>query len=144
MDSRRKLKGNKPLSVSQKQAIIKLIEKPSKDKGLIQNQRPISLLNVDQKVMSKARAARLKKVLPFLISPGQQRAIMVGLLVRVIYPADILETTNLENTGLLFFFFFNWDSPHARLNSHYEAWSYKKKNKKDYRIQKICLERTYS
>ena len=37
MDSRRKLKGNKPLSVSQKQAIIKLIEKPSKDKGLIQN-----------------------------------------------------------------------------------------------------------
>ena len=24
-------------------------------------------------------------------------------------------------------FFFNWDSPHARLNSHYEAWSYKKK-----------------
>ena len=105
MDSRRKLKGNKPLSVSQKQAIIKLIEKPSKDKGLIQNQRPISLLNVDQKVMSKARAARLKKVLPFLISPGQQRAIMVGLLVRVIYPAYILETTNLENTGLLFFFF---------------------------------------
>ena len=25
-----------------------------------------------------------------------------------------------------FFFFFNWDSLHARLNSHYEAWSYKK------------------
>ena len=24
-------------------------------------------------------------------------------------------------------FFFNWDSLHARLNSHYEAWSYKKK-----------------
>ena len=43
------------------------------------------------------------------------------------------------------FFFFNWDSLHARLNSHYEAWSYKKgSTKKDYRIQKICLERTYS
>ena len=27
-------------------------------------------------------------------------------------------------------FFFNWDSPHARLNSHYEAWSYKKKSTK--------------
>ena len=24
------------------------------------------------------------------------------------------------------YIFFNWDSPHARLNSHYEAWSYKK------------------
>ena len=23
----------------------------------------------------------------------------------------------------LFFFFFNWDLLHARLNSHYEAWS---------------------
>ena len=42
-------------------------------------------------------------------------------------------------------FFFNWDSPHGRLNSHHKAWSYKKKkHKKDYRIQKICLERTYS
>ena len=30
----------------------------------------------------------------------------------------------------LFFFFFNWDSLHARLNSHYEAWSYKKETQK--------------
>ena len=43
------------------------------------------------------------------------------------------------------FFFFNWDSPHPSLNSHYKACSYKKKkHKEDYRIQKICLERTYS
>ena len=27
-------------------------------------------------------------------------------------------------------FFFNWDSSHARLNSHYEAWIYKKSTKK--------------
>ena len=27
-------------------------------------------------------------------------------------------------------FFFNWDSLHARLNSHYKAWSYKKSTKK--------------
>ena len=26
--------------------------------------------------------------------------------------------------------FFNWDSPHARLNSHYEALSYRKKKHK--------------
>ena len=43
------------------------------------------------------------------------------------------------------FFFLNWDSLHARLNSHYEAWSYKKKkHKKDCRIQEICLENIYS
>ena len=39
-------------------------------------------------------------------------------------------------------FFFNWYSLHVRLNSHYEVWSYKKKkHKKDYSIQEICLER---
>ena len=26
--------------------------------------------------------------------------------------------------------FFNWDSLHARLNSHHEAWSYKKRSTK--------------
>ena len=28
------------------------------------------------------------------------------------------------------FFFFNWDSPQARVNSHDEAWSYKKRRTK--------------
>ena len=42
-------------------------------------------------------------------------------------------------------YIFNWDSLNTRLNSHYEAWTNKKKKyKKDYRIQKICLERNYS
>ena len=30
------------------------------------------------------------------------------------------------------FFFWGGDSLHARLNSHYEAWSYKKKEAKKY------------
>ena len=29
-----------------------------------------------------------------------------------------------------YIYFFNWDSLHARLNSHYEAWSYKKESTK--------------
>ena len=50
-----------------------------------------------------------------------------------------------EEEMLGYYYFFNWDSLHARLNSHYEAWSYKKKkHKKDYSIQEICLEKTYS
>ena len=28
------------------------------------------------------------------------------------------------------YFFYNWDSLHARLNCHYEAWSYKKRSTK--------------
>ena len=32
--------------------------------------------------------------------------------------------------------FFNWDSAHARLKSHYEAWSYKKKKNKKIRAHR--------
>ena len=35
-----------------------------------------------------------------------------------------------------FIIFFNWDSLHARLNSHYEAWSYKKKKDKKIKAYK--------
>ena len=52
------------LSNSQKQAIITLIEKKDKDKRKISNWRPISLINVDVKIGSKAIAMRLQTVLP--------------------------------------------------------------------------------
>ena len=37
----------------------------------IKNWRPISLLNVDTKIISKVLAAKLKNVLPAIISPNQ-------------------------------------------------------------------------
>ena len=58
------------LSNSQKQEVIRLIKK-DKDKRLIENWRPISLLNVDLKIISKALAGRIKKYLLFLISSNQ-------------------------------------------------------------------------
>ena len=51
---------------SQKQALIKL-----KIKDLSKNRRPISLLSVDTKLVSKGLAECLKNVLPSLISPNQ-------------------------------------------------------------------------
>ena len=59
------------LSNSQKQAIITLIEKKGEDKRLIKNWRPISLINVDAKIISKVLAKRLEKVLPNLRHPNQ-------------------------------------------------------------------------
>ena len=56
------------LSHSQKQAVIKRIEKKGRDKKLIKNWRPISLLNIDTKRISKVLADRLKNVPPSLIS----------------------------------------------------------------------------
>ena len=46
------------LTPSQKQAIISLLDK-GKDRTLLKNWRPISLLNVDSKIASKALACRL-------------------------------------------------------------------------------------
>ena len=82
------------LCTSQRQAIIKLIDKKDKDKRLTQNWRPISLLNFHPKVISKALSKRLKNVLPSHISDNQtayvdKRFISQG--GRLI--ADVLQTT---------------------------------------------------
>ena len=55
------------LSTSQRQAIIKLIEK-KRDKRFIRNWRPICLLNVGSKIILKGLSNKLKEVLPDLIS----------------------------------------------------------------------------
>ena len=53
---------------------------------------------MSKKNVSKALTARLKNVLPFLISPGQRAQVdgrLIGESGRLI--ADVLEVTNLEN-----------------------------------------------
>ena len=44
------------------------------------------------------------------------------------YPFSVNDITLPLNNPLRFFF--NWYSLHARLSSHYEAWSYKKRKHK--------------
>ena len=88
------------LSNSQRQRIIRLIEKKDKDKRFVENWRPISLLNVDYKIGSKALATRLEKVLPEInIIHENQCAYVKG---RTIFDAvrsigDIMEYTKLNN-----------------------------------------------
>ena len=59
------------LSISQRRVIISLIPKKSKDKTILENLRPISLLNVDYKILTKVITKRIEKVLPTLINPDQ-------------------------------------------------------------------------
>ena len=59
------------LSTSQRQAVITLVEKKGKDKRYLKNWRPISLINVDAKMLSKSLALKIKKVLSSLIHSDQ-------------------------------------------------------------------------
>ena len=86
------------LSTSQRQACITLLSKNGKDRLSIENWRPISLLNVDYKIMSKCIAERIKKVLVKLIDETQTgfikgRNISDGM--RAIL--DVVEETVISN-----------------------------------------------
>ena len=84
------------LSISQRQAVIKLLEKNDRDKQFIKNWRPISLLNVDTKMISKVFAEKLKETLPSLVSLHQTAYVKnrcineSGKLI-----SDIIVVTNL-------------------------------------------------
>ena len=92
-------------SHSQKHAIITLIEKRGKDRSLIENWRPISLVNVDAKILSKVIALRLKNVLPHIIHHNQTGYIkdrFIAETIRSIY--DIMDWTANENIPDLIIF----------------------------------------
>ena len=77
-----------------KQAIIKLIEKKDRDKRFIQNWRPISLLNADLKIISKALSEKLKKVLSDLISSQQTAYVKNSESGRLI--SDIIKIAKIK------------------------------------------------
>ena len=85
------------LTTSQRRGIITLL--PKEDGSLLDlhNWRPITLLNVDSKIATKAIAKRLETVLPKLIHPDQTGFIKgryIGENIRLI--SDILDLTNKQ------------------------------------------------
>ena len=72
MNSMSESKQVKHLSISQKQAIIKLLEKSNKDQRFICDWRPISLLNLIKKLISKTLAAWLKRPSVFWSLPNSE------------------------------------------------------------------------
>ena len=91
------------LSISQRRGVITLT--PKEDGSLLDlsNWRPITLLNVDLKIATKAIAKRLDQVLPNLIHSDQTGFVKgryIGENIRLI--ADVIETTkSLNLSGIL-------------------------------------------
>ena len=75
------------LSVEQKRGIITLIPKKDKNRLFLKNWRPITLLNVDYKILTKVLGNRLLEVLPHLIHDDQTGYIkgrFIGCNIRLI------------------------------------------------------------
>ena len=66
------------LAVSQKRGIIKFIPKKDGEPYYVKNLRPITLLNCDYKIATKAIANRLRNVIPKIIRNDQQTGIIKG------------------------------------------------------------------
>ena len=93
------------MSICQKRGIITLVPKKDKPTNLLGNLRPISLLNTDYKIATKAIAKRLEAVLPNVINANQTGYIkgrFIGENVRLI--SDIINYTATKNlSGLAAF-----------------------------------------
>ena len=78
--------GYHTLSISQRRGLITLLPKKQKILYRLKNWRPISLLNCDYKITTKAIATRMKKVLPNISNPDQSgflKGRFIGENVRV-------------------------------------------------------------
>ena len=96
---------NGSLTTLQKQGIISLLPKKDKNLESLKNWRPLTLLNTDYKIATKAIANRIKKFLHNIIDCSQTGFIKgryIGENVRLIQ--ETIEKLNNENQpGLLFF-----------------------------------------
>ena len=96
---------NGQLSISQRRGVITLI--PKEDSSLLDlsNWRPITLLNVDYKILAKVIAKRIESSLPKLINSDQTGFIKgryIGQNVRLLN--DLMEYTEANHIPGIFLF----------------------------------------
>ena len=93
------------MSISQRRGMISLLPKKNKDTLLLKNWRPISLLNIDYKIVMKCVAKRLEKVLPMLINSDQTGYVknrFIGENIRLI--SDVIKLYEKKQLpGMLLF-----------------------------------------
>ena len=91
------------LSVEKRRGILTLIPKKDKNRLLLKNWRPLTLLNTDYKIIATIIATRLKGSLPIIINDDQTGYIkgrFIGTNIRLI--EDIIVFTELNRvTGIL-------------------------------------------
>jgi len=78
--------------------VITLIPKEDANLKDLLNWRPVTLLNVDYKIASKAISTRTEKVLPLVINSNQTgfvKGLSIGENIRLI--SDILEQTEAQD-----------------------------------------------
>jgi len=94
---------NNLLSNSQRLGVITCLPKPGKPKEYLKNWRPITLLNVDYKILSTVISNRLKLYLDKLISSSQKgfvRGRQIGECTRLV--SDIItDLKNKNKSGIL-------------------------------------------
>ena len=91
------------LSTSQKRGVISLLAKKGRNEAYIKNWRPISLLNIDYKILTKTLAKRISSVIPSLIHTDQRGFIKgryIGENIRQVQ--DVMEESQIRHkTGLM-------------------------------------------
>ena len=85
------------LPASQREAVIRCIPKKG-ERTKISNWRPISLLNADYKILTRALSERISKVLPFIINEDQT-CIVKGRTIHhnTALIRDIIDFSNDQN-----------------------------------------------
>ena len=90
------------LTVSQRRGIITLLFKKG-DRTQLKNWRPVTLLNTDYKILTKALANRLQEVLPLIVNSDQTACIKGRTIndnTRLLN--DVISYANEKNTSLAF------------------------------------------
>ena len=98
MDMIRSCENGGDLDDNIKSGVLNLIPKPKKDARLLKNLRPITLLNVDYKIIEKVLAVKMDKILPGIIHSDQtgfMKKRRISVNIRKVY--DILQHCKNEN-----------------------------------------------
>ena len=93
-------KRGKILYVSARRGVTCFVPKRNKDALELKNWRPLTMLNIDHKIIAKAIASRMKTVLHYLIGP-QQTGYMQGRFIgtdirKLIYIIQYVENEQID------------------------------------------------